>query len=75
MSNHEHTEHQPQSDGGSWELRSGIALVILLIVGGLFLTYEHHIPFLAGYGLVAVLIALCFVAYLLVQGGRGHESH
>lgn len=75
MSNHEQTEHQPESGGSSWELRSGIALVILLIVGGLFLTYEHHIPLLAGYGLVAVLIALCFVAYLLVQGGRGHESH
>lgn len=76
MSSEHHTGHKPQPNGGFWTSRSGIALAIFLVVGGLFLIYEHRIHLLTGSTPIVALLALCVgVHFFLHRHADGtHEQ-
>jgi uncharacterized membrane protein len=76
MSSHDHTGHKPPSETSFWTSRSGIALIIFLAVGALFLIYEHRIHLVTGNMFVVALLALCVGVHFFMHGhgGGAHDE-
>lgn len=76
MSSEKHTGHELHPNGGFWTSRSGMALAIFLVVGVLFLIYEHRIHLLAGNTLIVALLAVCVgVHFFLHRHTDGTDEH
>ena len=74
MNSHDHTGHKRQSETSFWTSRPGIALVIFLAVGVLFLIYEHRVHLLTGNALLIGLLALCVGVHFFMHSHGGSRD-
>lgn len=70
MSHHDHADRQSRPEGNILTSRAGIALVVLLAIGGILLFTEHRAHAL-GAGLFLLLLA-CPLLHMFMHGGHGH---
>ena len=75
MSDHDHSEHEPQPSNTFWRSRAGIVLIAFLAVAALLLVYEHRVHIFAGYGGLIALLALCVGMHFFMHGGHGGDGH
>lgn len=71
MADHDHSRRTPPHSGGFWKSRTGIALIVFLIVGGGLLAFEHRAHLFAGSGPLVLLLLLCVGMHVFMHGGHG----
>lgn len=71
MSDHDHADMRSKSESSFLTSRAGIALLVLLAVGGFLLLTEHRAHVL-GAGLFLLLLA-CPLLHVFMHGG--HSGH
>lgn len=56
---------------GFWRSRTGISLIVALVVGGLMLGYEHRVHILGSSWLLYLPLLICVGMHFFMHGGHG----
>lgn len=71
MSRYRRPRSAPSLTSGFLRSRAGLALIVFLVVAGLFLGLEHRAHILTGTGIVILLLVLCIGMHLFMHRGHG----
>jgi len=78
----EHDAKLPEPDArratgpGFWRSRTGISLIVALVIGGLMLGYEHRVHILGSDWLLWLPLLICVGMHFFMHGGHGgHSGH
>lgn len=70
-----HAEHDQSAETSPtpsfWRSRTGIYLIVALVVGGLLLGYEHRVHVLGSNWLLWLPLLLCVGMHFFMHGGHG----
>ena len=70
-----HKAHDPQDHpprpASFWKSRSGIALIVALVLGGLLLGYEHRAHLVSSGLLIWLPLLACLGMHFFMHGGHG----
>lgn len=66
-------QHRGNQRGGFWTSRAGIALIVLLAVGGYFLWTEHRAHVIGNLPLI-LLLGVCIGMHVFMHGGHSHHD-
>jgi heme/copper-type cytochrome/quinol oxidase subunit 4 len=67
------SDHSGRAQGSFWMSRFGMVLLVFLVIGGLFLVYEHRMHLLNGDLFPILLLLVCIGMHLFMH--RGHGGH
>lgn len=69
-------QSEPVRPTSFWRSRAGAYLIVVLVIGGLLLGYEHRIHILGGNWLLWLLLLISVGMHLFMHGGHdGHGGH
>ena len=73
----DHDDKQPAHEASGaqapsfWSSRTGISLIVALLLGGLMLGYEHRVHILGSDWLLWLPLLLCVGMHFFMHGGHG----
>jgi di/tricarboxylate transporter len=73
VSNHDHVDREPKSEGRFLTSRSGLVLIVFLAIAAFFLLTEHRAHLLGI--LPFLLLLLCPLLHMFHGGHGGHDGH
>lgn len=62
---------EPYPTPSFWRSRTGVYLIVALVVGGLLLGYEHRVHILGSNWLLWLPLLLCVGMHFFMHGGHG----
>lgn len=75
MTDHDDTLPAHEKSGAQapsfWSSRTGISLIVALLLGGLMLGYEHRVHILGSDWLLWLPLLLCVGIHFFMHGGHG----
>lgn len=73
---HGHDPAQGDKLPGFWRSRTGIYLIVALLIGGLLLGFEHRVHIFASDWALFLLLLICVGMHFFMHGGHGgHGGH
>jgi hypothetical protein len=63
--------HDPIAPPSFWRSRTGIYLIVALVIGGLLIGYEHRIHILGSTWLLWLPLLICVGMHFFMHGGHG----
>lgn len=76
MDEHDHSMHQPEPRLSFWQTRTGIALIVFLVIAAILLGYEHRVHILgSNFGSFLFLFAWIGMHFFMHRGHGGHGGH
>ena len=76
MEEHDHSTHEPASGLSFWQSRTGITLIVFLVIAAILLGYEHRVHILgSNSGSFLFLFAWIGMHFFMHRGHGGHGGH
>ncbi|MEL6204132.1 MAG: DUF2933 domain-containing protein [Pseudomonadota bacterium] len=71
MADQDHSHRTPPQSVGFWKSRTGLVLIVFLVVGGALLAFEHRAHLFVGSGPLVLLLLLCVGMHFFMHWGHG----